>query len=250
MRHILLSNSLPPSVMQITPIAASTDSTNPKAAVSVGAAPAEKAAHLKEDTAAKEITTSVALPSPLPTSPIAATAGTGTGTSALTPAASATLTLPVKDQPVLSKASEPFANTVPLQFGSVGAVLPLLPPLEAMTSPSSSSSFATADATNLANMPLFNKKRITVSNFTGTSTAPAHTSDVAEGDRWLGHQALAGPDPTALSASVVLEQSERLLKKLLKVLHVCARYQMCTGKTLPPTIDYFGQTLLGMTSIR
>ena len=58
------------------------------------------------------------------------------------------------------------------------------------------------------------------------------------------------PVPVLLSASIVLEQSEKLLKKLLKVLHVCARYQRCTGKQLPDTIDFFGKTLLGMTSIR
>lgn len=58
------------------------------------------------------------------------------------------------------------------------------------------------------------------------------------------------PVTVTLSASIVLEQSEKLLKKLLKVLHVCARYQRCTGKQLPDTIDFFGKTLLGMTSIR
>lgn len=56
--------------------------------------------------------------------------------------------------------------------------------------------------------------------------------------------------PVTLNASIVLEQSEKLLKKLLKVLHVCARYQRCSGKQLPDTIDFFGKTLLGMTSIR
>lgn len=52
------------------------------------------------------------------------------------------------------------------------------------------------------------------------------------------------------SASMVLEQAEKPLKKLLKVLHVCARYERCTGKPLPESIDFFGKTLLGMTSIR
>lgn len=56
--------------------------------------------------------------------------------------------------------------------------------------------------------------------------------------------------PVTLNASIVLEQSEKLLKKLLKVLHVCARYQRCSGKQLPDTIDFFGKTLLGMTSIK
>ena len=56
--------------------------------------------------------------------------------------------------------------------------------------------------------------------------------------------------PVTLNASIVLEQSEKLLMKLLKVLHVCARYQRCSGKQLPDTIDFFGKTLLGMTSIR
>jgi hypothetical protein len=209
----------------------------------MGAAAAVEAAQLKELTAAIAVTISAVVP--LPTSPDAVTAGTGTAAVTLTPAPSAALNLPAKDQPVLSKSSEPYPNTVPLQFGSVAAVLHILPPLEAAPLSSSSSSFSAADATH----SLFNKKRIAVSNFPGTAAASSQLSDAPEGDRWLGLQA-QGPDPTTLSASVVLEQSERLLKKLLKVLHVCARYQMCTGKTLPPTIDYFGQTLLGMTSIR
>jgi hypothetical protein len=227
--------------MQIAPRTVSPDSTNLKAAV--GAAAAVEAAQLKELTAAIAVTISAVVP--LPTSPDAVTAGTGTAAVTLTPAPSAALNLPAKDQPVLSQSSEPYPNTVPLQFGSVAAVLHILPPPEATPPSSSSSSFSAADATH----SLFNKKRIAISNFPGTAAASSHVSDVPEGDRWLGLQA-QGPDPTTLSASVVLEQSERLLKKLLKVLHVCARYQMCTGKTLPPTIDYFGQTLLGMTSIR
>lgn len=244
MHHIHLSNFLPPSFypslnLQIAPIIVSADSTHTKEAA--GAAPAAK-----EDAAAITVTSLAVVPSP--TSPVAVTLGTGTGTAALTRAPSAILTLPGKDQSALSQTSEPYPITAPMQFGSVVAVLPLLPSLEAVTSPSSSSSSIATDMTH----SLFNKKRISVSNITGTAMASSHLSDVAQGDRdrWLGLPAQAGPDPTTLSASVVLEQSERLLKKLLKVLHVCARYQMCTGKTLPPTIDYFGQTLLGMTSIR
>jgi hypothetical protein len=228
--------------VQVASRTVSPDSSNPKAAV--GATPAVESAQLKELTTAIAVTISAVVP--LPTSPEAVTAGTGTAAVTLAPAPSAALTLPVKDQPMLPQSPEPYPNTVPLQFGSVAAVLHILPPLEAVPpSSSSSSSFSAVDATH----SLFNKKRIAVSNFTGTAATSSHLSNVPEGDRWLGLQA-HGPDPTTLSASVVLEQSERLLKKLLKVLHVCARYQMCTGKTLPPTIDYFGQTLLGMTSIR
>jgi hypothetical protein len=40
------------------------------------------------------------------------------------------------------------------------------------------------------------------------------------------------------------------LRRLLKAFHVCARYQQRTGKPLPSTLDFFGKSLLGMTSIR
>ena len=57
------------------------------------------------------------------------------------------------------------------------------------------------------------------------------------------------PAPTP-SPSQILLQSEELLRKLLKVLHVCSRYQETVGKPLPASIDFFGKTLLGKTSIR
>lgn len=55
---------------------------------------------------------------------------------------------------------------------------------------------------------------------------------------------------TLPDSTQILVQSENLLRKLLKVLHVCSRYQQSTGKPLPSSIDFFGKTLLGMTSIR
>ena len=49
-----------------------------------------------------------------------------------------------------------------------------------------------------------------------------------------------------------LQTSERVqdaLKRILKALHICTHYQKCLGKPLPPTVDFFGKSLLGMTSI-
>ena len=69
-------------------------------------------------------------------------------------------------------------------------------------------------------------------------------------------EAVPAPLPTPVSAplpldpSQILEQSEKFLLKLLKVLHVCSRYEQSVGKSLPPSVDFFGKTLLGMTSIR
>lgn len=48
----------------------------------------------------------------------------------------------------------------------------------------------------------------------------------------------------------VMKLLETPLKKVLKLLHVCARYETKTGRPLPPTVDFFGKALLGMTSIR
>jgi hypothetical protein len=55
---------------------------------------------------------------------------------------------------------------------------------------------------------------------------------------------------TEASPREVLKLLETPLKKILKALHVCARYDQTTGRVLPPTVDFFGKALLGMTSIR
>jgi hypothetical protein len=39
------------------------------------------------------------------------------------------------------------------------------------------------------------------------------------------------------------------ISKLLKVLHVYTSYQLKTDRVIPPPLDYFGKTLLGLTSI-
>lgn len=42
---------------------------------------------------------------------------------------------------------------------------------------------------------------------------------------------------------------EELSLKLLKVLHVYTSYSRVTGNPLPQNLDYFGKTLLGLTSV-
>ena len=55
---------------------------------------------------------------------------------------------------------------------------------------------------------------------------------------------------TEASPSEIMKLLEIPLKKILKALHVHARYELKTGKPLPVTVDFFGKALLGMTSIR
>ena len=55
---------------------------------------------------------------------------------------------------------------------------------------------------------------------------------------------------TEASPGEIMKLLEIPLKKVLKALHVHARYELKTGKPLPVTVDFFGKALLGMTSIR
>ena len=93
------------------------------------------------------------------------------------------------------------------------------------------------------------ERRVVLRPIVPFSLSPPSSSDPLQGS---GSNSSSGSSqPASLpSASTVLEQAEKPLKKLLKVLHVCARYERCTGKPLPESIDFFGKTLLGMTSIR
>jgi hypothetical protein len=47
----------------------------------------------------------------------------------------------------------------------------------------------------------------------------------------------------------VVQNIDAQLKKLLKALHVYQRYKDVTARALPENVDYFGKTLLGLTSI-
>ena len=58
------------------------------------------------------------------------------------------------------------------------------------------------------------------------------------------------PKVTEANPSEIMKLLEIPLKKVLKALHVHARYELKTGKQLPVTVDFFGKALLGMTSIR
>jgi hypothetical protein len=46
-----------------------------------------------------------------------------------------------------------------------------------------------------------------------------------------------------------LQSAEEFARKLLKALHVCARYEPSMRKPLPANVDFFGKSLLGLTSI-
>ena len=50
----------------------------------------------------------------------------------------------------------------------------------------------------------------------------------------------------AEATALILEES---MRKLLKVFHVCLKYQDVTGRPLPSNVDFFGKTLAGQTSI-
>ena len=55
--------------------------------------------------------------------------------------------------------------------------------------------------------------------------------------------------PAAVSAETRRYEEHHVLK-LLKVLHVYARYRAITGDLLPEYVDFFGKTLMGETSIK
>ena len=57
--------------------------------------------------------------------------------------------------------------------------------------------------------------------------------------------AISVPEP-AHTEDLKQEMGE-LLMKLLRGLHVCARYTATTGKKLPDELDYFGEVVLGQT---
>jgi hypothetical protein len=51
------------------------------------------------------------------------------------------------------------------------------------------------------------------------------------------------------TSALVLQLAEAPIRKLLKALHVCARYEQCVRVSLPANVDFFGKSLLGQTSI-
>jgi hypothetical protein len=63
-------------------------------------------------------------------------------------------------------------------------------------------------------------------------------------------QVIEAPSPIQTSVPVVdIASLENSVKKLLKVFHVVMKYTATTGHRLPSNVDYFGQTLLGQTSL-
>jgi len=94
-----------------------------------------------------------------------------------------------------------------------------------------------------------------------SSTPPTGAADQSA-DAVQTH-ALTDPlDPKVSECEVVEESSTSLpsvatrryeeyhVLKLLKVLHVYARYRTITGDLLPEYVDFFGKTLLGETSVK
>lgn len=172
------------------------------------------------------------------------------------PAANSSIT-PVVITNEAMKFLSPSVSVPALETEVVAVPITSLSPLTlASTAGSSSHSrSATAAATATA---IDNAKDlitdVTRSNSTvdALSTKPSSTTIAAATASSDGLVYLQGKSETPIrpNSSQVLEQSEKLLLKLLKVLHVCSRYQQCTKKPLPSSIDFFGKTLLGLTSIR
>lgn len=48
----------------------------------------------------------------------------------------------------------------------------------------------------------------------------------------------------------ITEKLQLSLDKVFLALHVCSRYKEVTGKDLPENVDFFGKSLLGLTSIQ
>ncbi len=55
--------------------------------------------------------------------------------------------------------------------------------------------------------------------------------------------------PTSLAPEAYLPYVENSLKQVLTMLHLCAKYEHLSGKKLPLEVDFFGKSILGMTSI-
>ena len=64
-----------------------------------------------------------------------------------------------------------------------------------------------------------------------------------------GVEQIPASPPAAVSAETRRYEEHHVLK-LLKVLHVYARYRAITGDLLPEYVDFFGKTLMGETSIK
>ena len=170
------------------------------------------------------------------------------------PAADSSIT-PVVTTNETIKFLSPSVSVPALETEVVAVPITSLPPLTlASTAGSSSHSHsATAAATAIDNAKdLITDVTRSNSTVDALSTKPSSTTIAAATASSDGLVYLQGKSETPLrpNSSQVLEQSEKLLLKLLKVLHVCSRYQQCTKKPLPSSIDFFGKTLLGLTSIR
>ena len=170
------------------------------------------------------------------------------------PAANSSIT-PVVITNEAMKFLSPSVSVPALETEVVAVPITSLSPLTlASTAGSSSHSHsATAAATAIDNAKdLITDVTRSNSTVDALSTKPSSTTIAAATASSDGLVYLQGKSETPIrpNSSQVLEQSEKLLLKLLKVLHVCSRYQQCTKKPLPSSIDFFGKTLLGLTSIR
>jgi hypothetical protein len=93
---------------------------------------------------------------------------------------------------------------------------------------------------------------------TNTSPSPEATAATTQVDALevseVGIQSDPSPVPAvvgALASSISsVELRDRAIEKIFKALHVCSRYKEVTGKDLPENVDFFGKSLLGLTSIR
>ena len=109
---------------------------------------------------------------------------------------------------------------------------------------------ATVEGTSTSAAPQVDSTALSVDAAVPTPVAPTvepvdSSLEVPEG----GVEQIPASPPAAVSAETRRYEEHHVLK-LLKVLHVYARYRAITGDLLPEYVDFFGKTLMGETSIK
>lgn len=109
---------------------------------------------------------------------------------------------------------------------------------------------ATVEGTSTSAAPQVDSTALSVDAAVPTPVAPTvepvdASLEVPEG----GVEQIPASPPAAVSAETRRYEEHHVLK-LLKVLHVYARYRAITGDLLPEYVDFFGKTLMGETSIK
>lgn len=120
--------------------------------------------------------------------------------------------------------------------------VPVEAPLDA-TVESTSTSVELIDAV----APLVDATALSVDAAVPTPVAP--TVEPVDASLEVPEGGVEHTPPAAVSAETRRYEEHHVLK-LLKVLHVYARYRAITGDLLPEYVDFFGKTLMGETSLK